>query len=125
MLIDTDIIIDCLRGYVPALQFVRSMPEPFSISAITVAEIVPALRDSAEKSAFASLLATVQVLPVDGAIAERAGSLFKQYRAAIPGLSLADSIIAATAERNNVPLVALDARNFPTVKKVITPYRKT
>ena len=38
-LIDTDLLYDCLRGFVPARQYLRALPDPFSVSAISLVEL--------------------------------------------------------------------------------------
>jgi len=122
-LIDSDIVMDVLRGYVPAVQYLRGMPEPFSISAISVAELFQMIRDGNERGALATLLGVVQVLPVDASIAERAGVIRRDH-ASSRMVSMADALVAATAERYNIQLATLRPRHFPTIKRVTTPYRK-
>ena len=122
-LIDTDILTDVLRGYVPAVQYLRGMPEPFSISAVSVAELFQSIRDGQERGALASLLGVVEILPVDAAIAERAGVLRRDF-AASHRVTFADTFVAATAERYNLQLATLHPRRFPSVKRITTPYRK-
>lgn len=122
-LIDSDILTDVLRGYVPAVQYLRGMPEPFSVSAISIAELFQVVRDAAERGSIATLLGVVQVLPVDALIAERAGAIRRQH-AGSRLVSMADAIVAATAERYNIQLATLHPRHFPSVKRITTPYRK-
>lgn len=122
-LIDTDILSDVLRGYVPALQYLRGMPEPCSLSAVSVAEVYQHVRDGHERGALAALLGVVEILPVDVHIAERAGVLRRSY-ADSHQVTLPDAIVAASAERYGLQLATLHPRHFPTVKRVTTPYRK-
>lgn len=122
-LIDTDILTDVLRGYVPAIQYLRGMPEPCSISAVSVAELYQHIKDGQERGALASLLGVVDVLPVDANLAERAGVLRRSY-AESHQVTLPDAIVAASAERYGLQLATLHPRHFPSVKRITTPYRK-
>lgn len=123
-LIDTDILMDVLRGHVPALHYLRSLPDPFALSAASVGEVAEGLRDGRERAAFLSLLNAVTVVPVDAAIATRAGFLRRDFGES-HGVTLADGLIAATAERLNLQLATLHPRHYPSLKRVTTPYRKT
>lgn len=122
-LIDTDILHDCLRGYVPAMHYLRGMPEPFVVSVVSVAELYHHVKDGAERSALASLLSTIEILPIDGAIAERAGILRRDHNDS-QHVSFGDALIAATAERHHLQLATLHPRHFPSVKRITSPYRK-
>ncbi len=123
LLLDTDIMMDVLRGYVPAVQYLRSMPQPFSISSVSVAELVQHVQDGSERGALANLLGVVDVLPVDAVIAERAGVLRREYGKS-HRVTLADAIVAATAERYSIQLATLHPRHYPSVQRITTPYRK-
>jgi predicted nucleic acid-binding protein len=122
-LIDTDIMTDVLRGYVPAAHYLRGSPEPFSISAISVAELFQHVKDGGERGALAGLLSVIDIIPIDAAIAERAGVLRRDYGES-HRVTTGDAIIAATAERFSLMLATLHPRHFPSVKRITTPYRK-
>jgi hypothetical protein len=57
-------------------------------------------------------------------IAERGGLFSRDYRAS-HGCGLADCLIAATADLHGLSLVTLNAKHFPMLHDVETPYRKT
>lgn len=122
-LIDTDILFDCLRGFVPARQYLRALPDPFAVSAISLAELYRHARDGAERSALVSLFSTVEVLPVDAAIAERAGVICRDY-AESHAVTIADALTAATAERHTRQLATLKPGRYPTIRRLTTPYRR-
>ena len=122
-LIDTDLLFDCLRGFVPARQYLRALPDPFAVSAISLVEVHRLARDGAERSALAALFAAVEILPVDAAIAERAGQLCRNY-AESHGVTLSDALVAATAERHTRQLATLQPARYPTLRRITTPYRR-
>ena len=122
-LIDTDILTDVLRGYVPAAHYLRGSPEPFSISAISIAELFQHIKDGRERGALSGLLSVVEVIPIDSTIAERAGVIRRDYGDS-HGVTMNDAFIAATADRHNLMLATLHPRHYPTIKRVTTPYRR-
>jgi predicted nucleic acid-binding protein len=56
-LLDTDILIDYLRGYPPARDFFAQLPADCAVSAVSVAELHVGVREGAERKALALLLA--------------------------------------------------------------------
>ena len=121
-LIDTDIVVDCLRGYVPALQCLRALPEPVSISALSVAELYRWVRDGTERGAVAELISTLNVFPVDSVIAEQGGLL---CRAGDPrARDIVRCVVGATAMKHGLPLVTLHPQWYPGAKKLIVPYKR-
>ena len=119
LLIDTDVLIDCLRGRTEAVAFVEQLsPQPF-VSAISVAELFAGVRDD-ERADLDAFIAAFRVVPVTDDLA-RAGGLHR--RDAGPyGTGLVDGIIAATAAALGVRLATLNARHFPMLRDVVVPY---
>lgn len=122
-LVDTCILTDVLRGYVPAAHYLRGASEPFYISAVSVAELFQHTKDGPERAALSSLLSAIEIIPVDSAIAERSGILRRDYGHS-HHVTLAHALIAATAERHDLKLATLHPSHFPTIKRTTTPYRK-
>jgi predicted nucleic acid-binding protein len=102
VLVDSDILIDHLRG-------ARALPTfALACSVITRCELF-AGRDQVE--ALRQLLAQMQEIAVDPAIAERGGALRRSLK-----LSTPDALIAATALEHNLPLMTRNKRHFGLVK---------
>jgi predicted nucleic acid-binding protein len=112
LLIDTDVLINFLRGREHVRVFFASMAEEhtFYCSAITVAEICVGMKPD-EKSRTDELIDGLDVLAVDREIAQKAGN----YKCSIRSraLELADCIIAATAFCNRAILVTGNTRHYP------------
>jgi predicted nucleic acid-binding protein len=101
MLIDSDVIIDHIRG-------IRSLPpRRLAFSVITRCELF-AGRDDPEM--LRKLLTPMQELPLNTAIAERGGTLKRDCRVATP-----DALIAATALEHEIPLMTRNVRHFRQV----------
>jgi predicted nucleic acid-binding protein len=123
LLIDTDVLIDYLRGRAEAISYLESLTEPLLISAMTVAELHAGVREGAERIALEQFLSVFNVIPVDYAIAATGGLIRRDYGKS-HGVGLADAIIASTAEFRNAELVTLNKKHFPTLSNIVTPYHK-
>lgn len=123
LLLDTNVLIDCLRGRIEALVYLRTRSESILISAVTVAEVFAGLREGEERREVEHFLALLEIIPVDTAIA-RKGGLYRRDYGPSHGVGLADALIAATAELHQARLVTLNARHFPMVE-VEVPYSKS
>lgn len=123
MLVDTDILIDYLRGRIQAITFLERNIDRLHISAVTVAELYQGVREGDERAKLAMTLSALTVLPLTEEIAASAGLLRRDNRAAM-GCGLADCLIAATASRHGLTLVTLNAKHFGMLDDVVVPYQK-
>jgi len=122
--LDSDILIDYLRGYQPTLDFINAL---FSqgvriyFSVISEAEIYANVR-SGEAIAVRMLFDSLYRVAVNGAIARKAGSYRAQYDRS-HSLMLPDALIAATAFEVEAELFSRNIRHYPmTDVKVVAPY---
>jgi len=123
MLFDTDVLIDYLRGYTPAVRYLEAHLDEVSISCVSVAELFQGVRDGQERTKLSKMISALVVLPLTEEIAELAGLYRRDYRASL-GCGLADCMIAATAARHELELVTLNARHFKMLAHTTTPYIK-
>jgi hypothetical protein len=125
MLIDTDVLIDFLRGRVEAREFVADLPRDVAVSAVTVAELFVGVREGEERTALEAMLATFRVLPVNADIAAQGGLLRRDYGKS-RGVGLNDALIGATALAHSLPLATLNVRHYPMLaaEQLIQPYLK-
>lgn len=123
MIIDTDVIIDYLRGQKDAVDFLETHVENTHLSAISVAELHQGAREGKERRQLDAMLEAFTLLPIDSEIATAAGLLRRDYQNKF-GCGLADCIIAATALHHELPLVTLNEKHFGMIKDVVIPYRK-
>ncbi len=122
-LIDTDILIDYLRGHAEAVQFVESSIAESCVSVMNIAELYQGARNGGERTKLAKMISAFTCLPVTSEIAELAGVFSHDYRPS-HGCGLADCLIAATADLHGLTLATLNAKHFPMLRGVETPYRK-
>jgi predicted nucleic acid-binding protein len=89
LLIDTDVLIDYLRGDPRALAYLRGTGATFAVSCLTLAELYVGIRDGAEREAIAKLEALLEPIEVDRDIAIQGGLFRRDYgtmvRAMAPG----------------------------------------
>lgn len=125
-LIDTDVMIDHLRGEEKARDFLKmSKAEEADIlySVITKAELYSGVRPK-EEGNLAGLLSSMEEVKIDGEIAEAAGRYRKKFYAS-HGLLLPDALIAASAKKAEAVLVTLNKKHYPMKDvKIQVPYEK-
>lgn len=125
LLVDTDILIDYLRGVPQAIKLLENAMTLSTcyISTITVAELYSGVRDGSERQILDQFIKAFQVASLNEKIAQKSG-LFRRDYGKSHGVGLADAIIAATAEDLDVRLVTLNKKHYPMLKKMHVPYRK-
>ena len=121
LLIDTDVLVDFLRGRAEAVDFLEGCEESLHVSAITVAELHAGARDEADARALDTFLQAFDLLAVDGQVAKAGGELRGRYGPS-HGTGLADALIAASAEASGARLVTRNRKHFPMVRDVLVPY---
>jgi predicted nucleic acid-binding protein len=118
---DTSILIDVLRGDAAALGYVRGVNDVPICSEVTRIEVARGLR-SGERTSAEQLFRTLHWVPLDEPIARRAGELGRRWDRHRPGISLADLVVAATAEQVDAELATANLRHFPMFEDLQAPY---
>ena len=118
---DTSILIDVLRGDTVALGYVRAVTDVPTCSEVTRIEVARGLR-SRERTSVEQLFRTLHWVPLDEPIARRAGELGRRWDRHRPRVSLADLVIAATAEQIDGELATANVRHFPIFEDLQPPY---
>ncbi len=123
-LIDTTIIVDYLRGYQKAKDFIEEeflygrMPY---VSVISYVEIYAGVRVKEEKD-ISKLFNNLTIVQIGTEIGRHAGKYLNVYGKS-HGLEIADALIAATAYIVGARLITLDRKHFPmTDIQVYAPY---
>jgi len=123
ILLDSDILIDHLRGYEPARQYLKRFEAgevQGYLSIITVAELAAGqMRQEDEEAKVQQLLALFTHIDLDFAIAWRGGEIRRQYHT-----RMADALIAATALIRHLPLSTRNLQHFTPIEglRVEKPY---
>jgi predicted nucleic acid-binding protein len=123
ILVDTDILVDFLRGHVKAVTFVNRYSNRIILSSIVVAELFAGIKGDAEQVALQDFISLFRVVSVNSEIAKAAG-LYKRDYGKSHGVGLADAILAATAKSENMELKTLNIKHYPMLKDLKPAYNK-
>lgn len=125
-LLDTDVLIDFLRGHVSAQRLFDKLPDDCAVSVVSVAELHAGVREGPERKALDILLATFELIDLSAPIAAQGGLIRRDWGKA-HGSGLNDALIAATALATGRVVLTLNAKHFPMLRKaqLVVPYKKT
>lgn len=123
LMLDTDVLIDYLRGQPDAVAFLKKTRKSLRVSAATVAELYVGVREDGERQVLDRFLAVMDVVDVTPDIARQAGLWRRDYGRS-HGTGLLDALIAASADLNGCTLATLNEKHFPMLEAVLVPYRK-
>lgn len=124
ILVDSDILIEHLRGKAEARDWLvraRQSSGPLAISVVSLAEIAGGMR-SPERREVVRLLGSMQRFEVTEQVAWRASTLMRQYRRSRSGIGLGDYLIAATVLTEGLELASLNVRHYPMFEGLARPF---
>jgi len=123
LLVDTDVLIDFLRGSDKAIAFIDEFSPHIVLSPIVIAELYAGVKGADELSALDSFVSVFRVVPINSEIA-KAGGLYKRDFGKSHGVGLADAVLAATADKENAELKTLNVKHYPMIKGLKPAYKK-
>lgn len=124
--VDSDILIDYLRGIENARTFLREAYREATlyISAVSVVEIYAGKEtlNETKRVHIEHFLRAFEVIPMDTRLARTAGELRRDH-----GQPFADMIVAATAHEYKLQLATRNIKHFETLRggiglRIVTPY---
>ena len=123
VLVDTDIVIDFLRGDKQAISHLKAESDSLCFSAITVAEIYAGIKNKKEETEVERLFSIFPVIAVTDEIAREAGRFVRLYRSS-HSVEIPDALIAATCLLSNSSLHTLNVKHYPMFDGLKPPYKK-
>jgi predicted nucleic acid-binding protein len=123
-LLDTDILIDVLRGYPPSIEWLATLTEPPATVSVCVMELVQGCRSKADLQTVEQLIAPIDVwYPTDRemqvALMHYTAHFLKTR------LSIIDAIVGAVAVVRATPLCTLNTRHYRDFDlELCQPYSK-
>lgn len=124
--LDTDVLVDCLRGSEPAKAWLNSSAgEAFELPGVVAMELVIGCRDQRELQHIKKFLSTFVIAwptPEESAFAF---DVLAEHRLR-NGLSIPDAIIAAMTINRSATLFGFNARHYAGIHglRFITPYER-
>jgi len=124
ILVDSDVLIEHLRGKTAARDWLvgaRQSSGPLAISVVSLTEIAGGMR-LPERREVMRLLGSMQQFDVTEQVARRAAALMQEYRRSHSGIGLGDYLIAATALTEGLELASLNIRHYPMFPGLARPF---
>ena len=116
-LVDTDVIIDYLKGIRPAKELFRTRDIVIYCSILSKKELLSkAGISNSERKKITSLLSNIKVLKIDKDISNKYDKLLNKYGE--QQNLIADYLIAATAWSKNLPLLTRNLKHFEKIKEI-------
>ena len=126
VLLDTDVMIDLLRGYPPATSWLASLRStPVLLPGLVVMELVQGCRNKAEQRTLVSALTPSRNVWPSEDCCEDALAVFEQFHLS-HGLGMLDAIIGQTALELNLPLHTFNQKHYSMIPdlRTIQPYAR-
>jgi len=124
LILDSDVIIEVLRGNSGTVEWLRAQRAaqvPLRYSPVSRAEIRAGSR-SLERSAIAALFGSLTAIPIEASTGEVAGEQLAKFGPS-HGVQMGDALIAAAAIEHADDLATFNARHFPGVLRIVKPAR--
>ena len=123
-LIDSNIMIDCLKGQADSIALLQSRATQDAYlyaSEVSRAEILAGTQER-EMASIEELFLVFTWISVDEQVSRRAGALASTYRKSHRSITLEDYMIAATALKLEAELLTRNVKDFPMFEGLESPY---
>ena len=115
IILDTNILIEILKGGRKTVNTVESLTEQLSISSITAMELYYGALNKAELKKLEKFVSLFSIIHLDETISRAATKLIKLY-AKSHSLDIPDSLIASTALLNDAMLLTYNKKDFKYIE---------
>lgn len=116
-LVDTNILIDHLRGNLQVTEFLTKHSSVISV--VTVVELIQGCRNPKELTQVNTLISDFEILYIDYSISQLATNLVSSLYLS-HGIKFLDALIAATAIKHQLILKTQDSKHFKCIKELVT-----
>jgi predicted nucleic acid-binding protein len=126
IILDSDIMIDFLRGYPPALAWLDTLEdEVLCLPGFVVMELLQGCRNKAEQTKVEQVLMDFEIIWLTPEGCEQALSVFAKHRLGY-GIGLLDALIGHTAVVLDLPLYTFNRKHYAAIPQLVTvePYLK-
>ncbi len=122
-IVDTDVLIDFLRGNEKAVTLIDQISSQIILSPIVVAELYAGVKGDNEMSVLDNFISVFRIVPIDSEIA-KTGGIYKRDFGKSHGIGLADALLAATAYQENAEIITLNIKHYPMITDLKPAYHK-
>jgi predicted nucleic acid-binding protein len=127
ILLDTDIVIDVLRGYFFAIDWLRSLDddEEILLPGLVVMELIQGCKNKAEVQALRRFVADFEVVWPSSEACDQALTIFAHFSLS-HGLGLLDALIGQMSVDLGLPLHTFNQKHYAVIPglETIQPYKK-
>jgi len=126
ILLDTDVMVDLLRQYPPAVAWLDSLgEEEIVLPGFVVMELIQGCRTRAEQEKVERELGAYSVAWPSPGTCDEALSVFARYRLS-HGLGILDALIGQMAVDLNLPLYTFNQKHYAAIPnlRTVRPYEK-
>ena len=112
-LVDTNVVVDNVRGVERAQKFIKKhLP---SVSQVSIAELIEGVKNKSHLRAINAVIADLEIIPINASKATQAIELMQQFFLS-HNLKFLDALIAAAAMEENLTLVTSNTKHFSFIK---------
>ena len=126
VLLDTDVMIDILRGYPPALAWLRSLDDDvIALPGFVLMELIQGCRTKKEQQSLATELDAYKILWPNHSDCNDAVKLFTKYRLS-HHIGIIDVLIGQLAIAFDLPIHTFNKKHYEPIPRLTTvqPYTK-
>ena len=123
-LLDTDAIVDFLKGIESAIALIRQLSEDghqLYTCDVVVCEVHSGLSSPEQRARAQQLLRAIDYLPTSRQAAEQVGDWRGRHEAQGQQIAATDSLIAAVARAHNAQVVTGNVRDYPMPEITVLP----
>ena len=124
IVLDTDVLVDFLRGVPEAVAFVNDNASRILLSPIVVSELYAGTESDQELAILDALVGGFPIVPITGEIAKLGGLYRRQYGKS-HSVGVPDALVAAMAQSERADLATLNVKHYPMFPRLKPPYRKS
>ncbi len=127
IILDTDIMIDLLRGYPPALKWLQALEDtPILLPGFVVMELIQGCRNKKEQTQLEKKLFKFKIIWPTEKSCHNALEVFSKYHLS-HGIGIIDALIGQLAVDLDLPLYTFNEKHYLPIPnlKMVKPYQKT
>ncbi|MFO7681980.1 MAG: type II toxin-antitoxin system VapC family toxin [Chloroflexota bacterium] len=126
LLLDTDVMVDILRNYAPATEWLRQLgAEEIALPGLVAMELLQGCRDKLEQQQVEAILRQYRLYWPSQLDSSRAYEIFARFRLSA-GIGILDALIAETAVGHKLPLATFNEKHYRVIPdlNLVQPYQR-